>query len=415
MSIQSRTTLKGYFNTGDTPTEAQFADFIDSNLNLTDSPSSELGAIINATDAATPADADLVPFIVSSILKKITWANLLSAINASTRYVYEGDSITEYTGSKWPEQLAILDGRVGIGKQYNVAISGETAQSMVSQYATQVAIHKPTKTGDDCYFLILAGTNDWFYSRTAAQIYGDLKTLWASARADGFKVVAMTIMPATFSGYEGGAAAVNPLILSDPSLYDYMVRTDLVLPDPTDTDLIADGLHPTTAGQILIAKEVSRVLRSQLSNSNNFGIGTLNPIGRLSIKSNSQGDNIKYITFDDYLNTAGWWIAYSNSLACLSIDSLGSYPLGLNTTGGNVGVGTKSPTSTLHVVGSTYNTTKAQMVRGQYRYDSQNVNVDTAGDWRTYSDANGYYTEYCTVGNATQGGGTWVNKHTISV
>ena len=33
MSIQSKTTLKSYFNTGDKPTEAQFADLIDSCYN----------------------------------------------------------------------------------------------------------------------------------------------------------------------------------------------------------------------------------------------------------------------------------------------------------------------------------------------------------------------------------------------
>ena len=36
MATQTGTTLKTYFNTGDKPTEAQFADLIDSNLNLTD-------------------------------------------------------------------------------------------------------------------------------------------------------------------------------------------------------------------------------------------------------------------------------------------------------------------------------------------------------------------------------------------
>jgi len=36
MTAQSRTTLKGYFNTGDTPTEAEFAHTIDSFHNLTD-------------------------------------------------------------------------------------------------------------------------------------------------------------------------------------------------------------------------------------------------------------------------------------------------------------------------------------------------------------------------------------------
>ena len=36
MAIQNRTILKGYFNTGDQPTEAQFHDLIDSQINLTD-------------------------------------------------------------------------------------------------------------------------------------------------------------------------------------------------------------------------------------------------------------------------------------------------------------------------------------------------------------------------------------------
>ena len=34
MAKQNRTTLKGYFETGDTPTQAQYADLIDSNMNL---------------------------------------------------------------------------------------------------------------------------------------------------------------------------------------------------------------------------------------------------------------------------------------------------------------------------------------------------------------------------------------------
>jgi hypothetical protein len=36
MGKQTRTTLKGYFETGDKPTESQFGDLIDSNLNLND-------------------------------------------------------------------------------------------------------------------------------------------------------------------------------------------------------------------------------------------------------------------------------------------------------------------------------------------------------------------------------------------
>ena len=36
MAKQNRTTLKGYFETGDTPSQAQYADLIDSNVNLSE-------------------------------------------------------------------------------------------------------------------------------------------------------------------------------------------------------------------------------------------------------------------------------------------------------------------------------------------------------------------------------------------
>tara|TARA_R110002049_G_scaffold240797_1_gene414627 strand:- start:475 stop:975 length:501 start_codon:yes stop_codon:yes gene_type:complete len=44
MATQTGTVLKTYFNTGDQPTEAQFGDLIDSNLNLT-----EGGAVVGDT------------------------------------------------------------------------------------------------------------------------------------------------------------------------------------------------------------------------------------------------------------------------------------------------------------------------------------------------------------------------------
>jgi hypothetical protein len=40
---------------------------------------------------------------------------------------------------------------------------------------------------------------------------------------------------------------------------------------------------------------------------------------------------------------------------------------------------------------------------------------DTANDWRIYADASGMYFQFCTVGNATKGGGTWVTKFTTQV
>jgi len=56
-----------------------------------------------------------------------------------------------------------------------------------------------------------------------------------------------------------------------------------------------------------------------------------------------------------------------------------------------------------------------EIKRGNYMYHSQTIGIDTAGDWRTYGNATAFYTEYCTVGNATKGAGTWVMKHTINI
>lgn len=49
MALQNRSTLKGYFNTGDIPTESQFADFIDSVKNLAEDDVKQ-----TITSSATP-------------------------------------------------------------------------------------------------------------------------------------------------------------------------------------------------------------------------------------------------------------------------------------------------------------------------------------------------------------------------
>lgn len=53
------------------------------------------------------------------------------------------------------------------------------------------------------------------------------------------------------------------------------------------------------------------------------------------------------------------------------------------------------------------------IIRGKFRYDAVSQTADTVGDWRTYSDANGLYTQICTVANPVKGAGTWVTKQTI--
>lgn len=176
-------------------------------------------------------------------------------------WVYEGDSITDlsFNGENYPFQLTNIYSYIAASKQLNVARSGDLVQYMLNEYGTQVHNFRPALR-DSALFVLMAGTNDCGTGRTSAQVYADLKTEWAYARNDGFKVVALCITRSTANIRDTTALAVNKLIVADPKQYDYLVRTDLILPDPNNKKHFYDGLHPTKTGSSLIAKEIVSVL-----------------------------------------------------------------------------------------------------------------------------------------------------------
>ena len=49
----------------------------------------------------------------------------------------------------------------------------------------------------------------------------------------------------------------------------------------------------------------------------------------------------------------------------------------------------------------------------EYQYFAASLTADTVGDWRQYGDADGFYTQQCTVASDTKGEGTWETKQTI--
>ena len=60
----TRDNLKGYFNTGDVPTESNFEDLIDSNLNLTDGGTVTGTFTIGGIQSAAATDAAHLPLMV---------------------------------------------------------------------------------------------------------------------------------------------------------------------------------------------------------------------------------------------------------------------------------------------------------------------------------------------------------------
>jgi hypothetical protein len=182
---------------------------------------------------------------------------------SKTRFVFEGDSLADVAlYGTWPTLLPKTSAYFAEGDSFYYATSGDHASSMIGQFATQGATAAPPAGGLGLYFP-WGGTNDIAGGDSAATVYGYLTTMWAAGRASGFKVVAFTIMPRgdTNSTKNAEVDALNALILSDPTLYDFLIRPDVFLPNCGDlTYFLPDTVHLNAAGNALVAQNVVAVV-----------------------------------------------------------------------------------------------------------------------------------------------------------
>ena len=182
--------------------------------------------------------------------------------------LFEGDSLTDDTALPspftWPKQLVGINSDLQKCSYFNVATSGNSMAQIITQYASQVAPKKPTRSKHGLAFL-LAGTNDIGGVATAADIYANLKLWWALARADGFVLTVLTIPKRSDytvgNGKEAVRLALNALILSDKTLFDFSVNLDNHFTDAQTTD----GIHFTTAVQGDIARIVNSVISGNIA------------------------------------------------------------------------------------------------------------------------------------------------------
>lgn len=183
--------------------------------------------------------------------------------------VFEGDSITAEYGrpsgtSTWVRYLNTYTTKFRKSRVWkNVALGGDTANLMRAEYATQGHIYRPKASNEEGWFFIYAGINDLNASTSAATIYGYLKTIWASARADGFVVVAATVHQTTLitGAKETQRGLLNTSIKSDLTLFDCLADLDGLGLNPASTTLFLDGVHSAQGGagaSPLFAKEFAR-------------------------------------------------------------------------------------------------------------------------------------------------------------
>jgi len=180
----------------------------------------------------------------------------------SNFWIAEGDSITANTASSpnGPGYFTLvttageftpnLNGR-------NFAVAGTNLAQARARFAANSRIYQQAAmNGRNVIWSGLFGTND-----AAAVVadptayYNEIKAAWAEVRAAGYKVIATTLLPKDFVGYNVARAVINTMIRADSLLYDALADVGgsfTVGADSAPTDLVYyyDGTHPNAAGHL---------------------------------------------------------------------------------------------------------------------------------------------------------------------
>lgn len=227
---------------------------------------------------------------------------------------YEGDSLVNQALPVWPRSMdsnSVWFARSDV--ETNWGANGDTLQNMALTYPTQAHLNRPTNDVDEGLFLLHAGFNDYPIGRIDSQLYGDMTNIWGQARADKYKVVAMPIV---------GHTNLSAMVLSNLTLFDYLVRVDVMLANTNNTAMYYDTVHPTPAGANMIAKAVAAVVDGKpwmLVNTREetnasipmimdliltphgryVGIGTPTPGATLHLRGTNAGQNVLRIDHSD--------------------------------------------------------------------------------------------------------------------
>lgn len=183
----------------------------------------------------------------------------------------EGDSLTNPNGygstnstSTWAYYLRTnFPWASGAGTYNNAATSGASYATVAARYAASVYPNRPT-AGKQALLFIWVGINDISTGTAASTLYTNIKSYWATARADGFTIVAFTLAPGILSSaQETERQTFNELVRSDPSLYDFLIEPDAAfLSNLVSTYFQAgtDKAHLNAYGNQLLAAEINRVV-----------------------------------------------------------------------------------------------------------------------------------------------------------
>ena len=178
MSAQTRTTLKGYFNTGDKPTEGQFENLIDSNLNLTDGGTVAGDTTHTGILTHTNASGKYINGM-NTVVKRVGFTGSSANSDSGAIYLPDNTYIEELTVI-CVEALAFATATVGVswgsaagGTQYTGTLDADSYIGSNTAIALGVGnstlATRNTELGGQAAVALAAGAHD---IASAAEIHG---------------------------------------------------------------------------------------------------------------------------------------------------------------------------------------------------------------------------------------------------
>lgn len=190
-----------------------------------------------------------------------TLCNSLGFGSSTNSFHIMGDSIsTTYGGAEW---MATLKAKPGWdGRWMNYSLSGgsfgsmASANTMANKYSGLYFPYRPDATvWTKGVIFILCGTNDLGFGTSGSTLLTNTIALATTARADGFKVVVMKILPRDDTNWnstkETERGVYNNGLTTNASQFNQVIDISQAtgMSDPTNTTYwLSDKLHPNATG-----------------------------------------------------------------------------------------------------------------------------------------------------------------------
>jgi lysophospholipase L1-like esterase len=189
------------------------------------------------------------------------------------RIVFEGDSITDIQvdgRSFWQDLFGYGSDWSLSGNPVSIATGGHSTSNITNEWPAQVLPFAPAGNIERSIVVLWVGANDVgnypAASRSNAEIFANLRTLWRQAKTLGFEVCAVTLFRRTSNQRatcEADVSALNVAIRADLGInYDYLVDVEAAMTASAgegywnNPAYFPDGVHPNTTASRAVIVEV---------------------------------------------------------------------------------------------------------------------------------------------------------------